>query len=195
MKYCLAVVAVGAVVCASAFGSSCEGLSALKVPHGKIMMAVAEPAGTLTGLSKEPLEGLPAFCRVAATLMPTSDSDIRIEVWMPAADWNGKYEGTGNGGYAGAIGYVNLAVGLRRGYAVANTDMGAFPSVGEDSDALIGHPEKWTDWGSRSTHEMTVAAKKIVQAIYGKGARFSYYVGCSTGGQQGMVEAQRFPDD
>lgn len=158
-------------------------------------MAATEPAGTLTGLSKEPLENLPSFCRVAATLMPSSDSEIRIEVWMPIAGWNGKFEGTGNGGYAGAIGYGSLAAGLRRGYAVANTDMGTYPSVGEDSDVLIGHPEKWEDWGSRSTHEMTVAAKQIVQAFYGKDAQRSYYVGCSTGGQQGLVEAQRFPDD
>ena len=85
-----------------------------------------------------------------------------------------------------AIGYVSLAVGLRRGFAVANTDMGTSPSVGEDSDALIGHPEKWTDWGSRSTHEMTVAAKQIVQAFYGKAPRVSYYEGCFDGWAAGV---------
>jgi feruloyl esterase len=195
MKHLLLVVVCGLAFCPSAFAASCDNLSELKVPHGKITMAAIEPAGTLAGLTKEPLEDLPSFCRVAATLMPSSDSDIRIELWMPIAGWNGKYEGTGNGGYAGTIGYGSLAAGLRRGYAVANTDMGTFPSLGEDSEALIGHPEKWEDWGSRSTHEMTVAAKQIVQAFYGKDAQRSYYVGCSTGGQQGLVEARRFPDD
>ncbi len=141
------------------------------------------------------MQGLPPFCRVAATLMPSPDSSIRIEVWMPVSGWNGKYEGTGNGGYAGRIQYHSLAAGLRLGYAVANTDMGTAPSTGLDGDALIGHPEKWQDWGVRATHEMTLAAKQIIQAYYNREPRHSYFRSCSTGGEQGLMEAQRFPDD
>jgi len=177
------------------FAANCESLAGLSLPHGKITLAVPVPAGDLAGLTPKPLADLPAFCRVSATLMPSSDSNIRIEVWMPVAGWNSKYEGTGNGGYAGGIAYGGLASGVRRGYAVANTDLGTSPTAGDNSDVLVGHPEKWRDWGSRATHEMTVAAKQIVRAYYGRTAGLSYYVGCSTGGQQGLVEAQRFPDD
>ena len=195
MKY-FALATLGCLLLgAPAFALDCEGLAGLTLPDGKITLAVSVPAAELTGLTPEPLENLPAFCRVAATLMPSSDSDIRIEVWMPAEGWNGKYEGTGNGGYAGKIAYGGLATGLRGGYAVANTDLGTSPTDSENSEVLIGHPEKWTDWGTRGTHEMTVAAKQIVAAYYGRAAERSYYVGCSTGGQQGLVEAQRFPDD
>src|SRR5213076_1381864 len=73
---------------------------------------------------------LPAFCRVAATLKPSSDSDIRIEVWLPAAGWNGKFQGVGNGGWSGDINYAQLADGLRAGYATASTDTGHTGSGG-----------------------------------------------------------------
>lgn len=191
-----ALVMLGCVaMSAPVFALDCEGLAGLKLPDGKITLAVSVPVGELTGLTPKPLENLPAFCRVAATLTPTSDSDIRIEVWMPVEGWNGKCEGTGNGGYAGKIAYGSLATGVREGYAVANTDLGTSPTESEYSTVLIGHPEKWADWGWRGTHEMTVAAKEIVAAYYGRTAERSYYVGCSTGGEQGLMEAQRFPDD
>jgi feruloyl esterase len=195
MKQLVLLVLCFVAVCSRAFAVSCEGLASLHLSDGKITMATNESAGTVMGLTPEPIDNLPKFCRVAATLMPSSDSNVRIEVWMPIAGWNGKYEGTGNGGYAGSIEYQSLAEGLRRGYAAANTDMGTSRPPGQDADALIGHPERWKDWGSRSTHEMTVAAKQIIQAFYGKAPRFSYFAGCSTGGQQGLLEAQRFPND
>lgn len=195
MKSLLVFALFNIVLCSRAVASGCESLAGLPMADGKITLAIDVAAGNLKGLTPEPIDDLPAFCRVTATLMPSSDSNIRIEVWMPTAGWNGKYEGTGNGGYAGSIGYQGLAEGLRGGYAVANTDMGTSRVSGQDADVLIGHPERWRDWGSRSTHEMTVAAKQIVQAFYGKGPVLSYFVGCSTGGQQGLVEAQRFPDD
>jgi feruloyl esterase len=195
MKLLVFFALFGVGSCSSAMASSCESLAGLPLADGRITMAMAEPEGTITGLTPAPLDNLPAFCRVAATLKPASDSNNRVEVWMPAAGWNGKYQGTGNGGYAGGIAFQRLAEGLRGGYAVANTDMGTSLLPGQNADDLVGHPERWRDWGSRSTHEMTVAAKQIIRAFYGKEARFSYFVGCSTGGQQGLVEAQRFPDD
>ncbi|HJT89691.1 MAG TPA: tannase/feruloyl esterase family alpha/beta hydrolase, partial [Bryobacteraceae bacterium] len=65
---------------------------------------------------------LPAYCRVAATLRPSSDSDIRMEVWMPAENWNGKFQMVGNGGWAGVISFPAMAAALREGYATASTD-------------------------------------------------------------------------
>ena len=134
---------------------------------------------------------LPPFCRIAATLRPTPDSDINIELWMPETNWNGRFLGTGNGGGAGKISYRSLALGMRRGFATANTDMGTSPNA----DAVVGHPERWADFGYRSTHQMTVVSKQIVQAYYGKLQSHAYFVGCSTGGGQGLMEAQRYPGD
>ena len=175
--------------------ATCASLAALSLADTTISAAQSVPAGTYTAPDGEVFPGLPAFCRVAATLTPSSDSNIKIELWLPSAGWNGKYEGTGNGGYAGTIIYNVLADGVQRGYAVANTDMGTAPATTLDGSPLVGHPEKWKDWGYRATHVMTVAAKKIVHAFYGKHPRQSYFSGCSTGGEQALMEAQRFPDD
>jgi feruloyl esterase len=180
---------------ASSFAASCESLAQLKLPHTTVTTAELVPAGTFTPPSAKPIQNLPEFCRVAATLAPTSDSDIRIELWMPASGWNSRFEGTGNGGFAGNIAWNALAGEVRRGFAVANTDMGMHPPAGSDASAFTGHPEKWADWGYRSTHEMTEAAKAFVAAYYNAPPRHSYFSGCSTGGEQALMEAQRFPDD
>ncbi|OAS22093.1 tannase/feruloyl esterase family alpha/beta hydrolase [Paenibacillus oryzisoli] len=134
---------------------------------------------------------LPPFCRVVMQLKPTSISNIQVEVWLPLENWNGRFLGTGNGGSAGAVAHGGLAFGLRRGYATANTDLGTSPHV----DSAIGQPERWADFGYRATHEMTVAAKEIIQLYYQRPARYAYFMGCSTGGQQALMEAQRYPDD
>jgi feruloyl esterase len=125
-------------------------------------------------------------------LKPTSDSDIKIEVWLPASGWNGKYQGVGNPGWAGTINYPELAQALRTGFAASSTDTGH--ASGGGSFAL-GHPEKLIDFGYRSEHEMTVKAKAIIAAFYGNAPRHSYFVGCSSGGRQALMEAQRFPND
>jgi feruloyl esterase len=195
MKYQVALIFGIALVSRFAGAVTCENLTTLSTAEMKVTLAaVVSSSGSAAQLPPD-IGTLPPFCRVAATLTPSPDSAIRIEVWMPISGWNGKYEGTGNGGFAGGIDLGALAAGLRRGYAVANTDMGTAPPSGGDADALIGHPEKWLDWGTRSTHEMTLAAKKIVAAFYASAPRHSYFVGCSTGGEQGLMEAQRFPDD
>ncbi len=138
-----------------------------------------------------PLADLPAFCRVALRIRPSGDSDIRAEVWLPRANWNGRFLGTGNGGSGGRIITPALASGVRRGYAVANTDLG----TGPDPELWINQPERWADFGYRATHEMTVAAKAIVAAYYSKPAGRAYFIGASTGGQQALMEAQRYPTD
>jgi feruloyl esterase len=173
-------------------------LSSLAVPNAVIKVAQAVRAGEFTPPpefnQRVNFADLPAFCRVVATLTPSSDSDVGIEVWLPVNGWNGKFEGVGNGGYAGGISYRDLAAAVRRGYAVANTDTG---HKGDNRDAsfALGHPEKALDFAFRSVHEMTVKGKAIVKAFYGSAPRFSYWSGCSTGGRQAMVEAQMYPDD
>jgi feruloyl esterase len=136
---------------------------------------------------------LPEFCRVAATLRPTSDSEIKIEVWMPEpATWNGKYEGTGNGGWGGAIDAGALAGAVMRGYAASSTDTG---HAGGSASFAMGHPEKLIDFGYRSVHEMTLAAKALIATFYGEAPKLAYFEGCSSGGRQALMEAQRFPQD
>jgi len=148
-------------------------------------------AGNYTQPDGKKITNLPAFIRVAFTSRPTTQSNIRCEVWMPIENWNGRFLGTGNGGGAGWISYGPLQSGLRRGFATANTDMGTSPGV----DQIVDYPERWADFGYRATHEMTVISKAILQVYYKKHAKYSYFVGCSTGGQQALMEAQRFPDD
>ncbi len=155
------------------------------------------PAGAYTapgnGKQAPPnFSDLPAFCRVAVTLKPTSDSDIKMEVWMPIANWNGKLEGNGNGGWTGSINPATLAAGLRRNYATAMTDTG---HEGGSGSFALGHPEKLIDFGYRATHAMTVDAKEIIKAFYGREPGVSYFNGCSAGGKQGLTEAQLFPAD
>jgi feruloyl esterase len=191
----IALVAANAFLCLPIFAATCESLAKLSLANTTITAADSVTSGTFLADGTNPIHDLPAFCRVAATLTPAPDSRIRIEVWMPAAGWNGKYEGTGNGGYAGGVGYGALADALRRGYAVANTDMGTAHWSDDNENALVGHPDRWADWGWRSTHEMTVAAKQLIRAYYSREPQHSYFVGCSTGGEQAMMEAQRFPDD
>jgi len=138
---------------------------------------------------------LPAFCRVRIESHPSSDSDIKIEVWLPLAGWNGKLQGRGNGGFAGEIDYFSLALALHEGYATTATDTGHAAS-GTDARWAIGHPEKVTDFGYRAIHEMTQDAKLVVKQFYGKHPlQHAYFASCSNGGRQALMEAQRFPGD
>ncbi len=175
---------------------SCESLSALKLNDTTITMAQSVAAGGFSpaaaGGGGEAFKTLPAFCRVTATIKPTSDSDIKVEVWLPASGWNGKYQAVGNGGWAGSLGYAAMARALRDGYATSSTDTG---HTGGSASFALGHPEKLIDYAYRSVHEMTVKSKSIVNAFYGADMKRSYFNGCSTGGRQALVAAQRFPND
>jgi feruloyl esterase len=181
---------------------SCESLTSLKIPNATITSATAIdpppdvviplPPGPLGPATKLSIER--PFCRVIAFSTPTSDSHISFEVWLPATDrWNSKFEAVGNGGFIGQISYTALAAQLNRGYATASTDTGH--ASGNDESWALGHPEKLIDWSYRAVHEMTVDSKLIVQAFYGKPAKLAYWNGCSTGGKQGLTEAQRYPND
>ena len=121
-------------------------------------------------------------------------------MWLPLANWNGKFQGVGNGGLAGFITFTagngglerGMAEALKRGYATASTDTG---HMGDTAEPMLGHPEKLVDFAYRAVHEMTVTAKAIIRAFYDTYPKLSYWNGCSTGGRQGLIEAQRFPGD
>ena len=114
----------GGTLASPAVAASCGTLANVIVPNGSITAAQSVPAGNYTAPSGTVYQNVPAFCRIAATLTPTSDSFIRIELWMPVSDWNGAYLATGGGGYTGTINYGELSGGLAQGFATANTDMG-----------------------------------------------------------------------
>lgn len=197
MKRIASFVAVIALLvpAARAWAASCEELSSLTLPETTITAAQTIAAGTFTmagrGGTTVALRDLPAFCRVQASVKPSADSDIRVEVWLPMSNWNGKFEAVGNGGWVGSIDTNALANALRRGYAAAATDLGHQGGGGP----WMASQEKLIDFGYRGTHEMAEKGKAIVSAFYGNGPRFSYYQGCSAGGRQGLKEAQRFPAD
>ena len=180
--------------------ASCGGLQALSLPDTTILSAALVPEGPFTPpAALTPLAGaaaaatprpfaVPAACRVVGRIAPA----IGFEVWMPVANWNGKFQAVGGGGFAGVISYGAMATALARGYATASTDTGHSTPGGSWA---LGRPELVADFAYRAIHEMTVTAKAVVAAFYGKGPRLSYFVGCSTGGRQGLMEAQRFPSD
>ena len=133
------------------------------------------------------------FCKVTATLRPTADSSIQAELWMPdAAHWNGKFLGVGNGALTGAIWHTSMVRPLQGGYAVANSDLGHPIST---ANWALGHPEKVIDYAYRGDHVTAQASKTMVDAFYGQFPRLSYFHGCSNGGHQALMEAQRYPDD
>jgi feruloyl esterase len=177
----------------AAAATPCDSLASLKVADTTITAAVLVPAGPFTppalagAAAVAPLP-VPSFCRVQLTVAPR----INVELWMPATGWNGRFEGVGGGGFAGVIVYGALANALRAGYAAASTDTG---HQGNDGQFALGHPELVIDFGYRGIHEMTVKGKQVVEAFYGMAVKESYFVGCSTGGRQGLAEAQRYPDD
>ena len=140
----------------------------------------------------QPATIVPEHCRVAAILTPSPDSRIAMEVRLPSREWNGKFQAVGNGGWAGTISYAAMASALQEGYATASNDTG---HVGGNALFAIDHPEKLVDFAHRAVHEMTVRAKAVLGRYYGRGPQFSYWNGCSTGGRQGLMAAQRYPED
>jgi feruloyl esterase len=197
--------------------ASCADLASLALPDARITLARSVAAGSFTlpdrvpnssaapvftnatfpppaALAEVPFKDLPAFCRVVMSIRPSKDSDISVEIWMPLSGWNGKLMAVGNGGWAGAIAYPEMSAALARGYATTSTDTGHKGTNGDASFAL-GHPEKVIDFGYRSVHEMTLKAKATITAFYGNAPKLSYWNGCSTGGKEGLKEAQMFPTD
>lgn len=163
------------------------------IPDGEITLVERRDAPTQeVGNNAPPLTHLPPRTIIKLVLTPAKGSHINVEAWLPDQDkWNGRFVGLGNGGAAGHIGPGGLAGQVSAGYAAATTDMGTAPNA----DSGIGNKEVWKDFGFRATHLMTLAGKQLTTAFYGKAPDFSYFNGGSTGGQQALQEAQRYPDD
>jgi feruloyl esterase len=208
----LASLATGVGSARADVGSACGALANLKLPQTTITSAMIVPAGPfsqVTVLDPYAAEGttsplptcssniaspqLPAFCRVTAGIStPGAIEPINIEVWLPLQNWNGKFVGIGNHGAAGEIEYADMGPHLVRGYAVGTTDTG---HAGANATTWMQNPQQIINYGYNGVHEMTVKAKAIVTAAYGTAPRYSYWDGCSTGGKEGLTEAQRYPDD
>jgi feruloyl esterase len=163
--------------------TACAELAKVSLPHATVTKAVAEAVG-----DKQ-------VCKVSVTSKPTADSDIRLELWIPeGAAWNGKFVQVGNGGFAGSIPRASFGGPVRAGYAVAGTDDGHQDNVGTNASWALGHPEKVTDFGWRALKETTDISKALIAAKVGAPKR-SYFFGCSDGGREALMEAQRYPTD
>ena len=173
---------------------SCESLAKLDLPGVSIKTAESVAAGAFKAPGGREMPDLPAFCRVAGVIKPSPDSNIQVEIWMPASNWNGKFQGVGNGGFAGSIGFDQMRNAVAHNYATAGTDTGHHAG-GADAAWALDHPEKITDFGYRAIHETAVKAKAIVHAFYGEAPKRSYFSSCSNGGRQALMEAQRYPED
>ncbi|MGB6309229.1 MAG: tannase/feruloyl esterase family alpha/beta hydrolase [Steroidobacteraceae bacterium] len=190
-------VIVQASILTAAQAEDCGALTGMKLGHVSITAAQVVPAGVANAPAS--VAGMPPakadFCRVQATSRPTADSEIRFELWIPSAGaWNGKFEQLGNGGFAGALPYRLMSYVLSLGYAVAGTDDGhQTTSDSTDASWALHHPEKITDYGWRAIAETTVASKRILHTLKSAAPAKSYFVGCSDGGREALMMAQRFP--
>jgi len=205
----IAVLALSATLASSP--ASCESLKTLSLPNTTIVAAemvaagpfaqpgrgaapapaAAAPEGRGRGGPAAPPQIVPARCRVNAILRPSPDSEIEMEAWLPD-NWNGKFQFVGGGGWAGIISFPAMVSAVQEGYATASTDTG---HKGGNALFAMNHPEKVVDFAYRAVHETTVQTKALIAKFYDRPARLSYWNGCSTGGRQGLMEAQKFPDD
>ena len=180
--------------------ASCADLAGLTFDgNTSITSASLVTSGTVVVGANATLTDLPPFCRVQGLSKPSTDSSIVFEVWLPQpANWNARFLSTGEGGFAGTLNYTRNGLDggmdelLKRGYATASTDTG---HLAADAWWAVGHPEKAVDYLYRAKHVVTVAAKGVIAAFYGRPPSYSYFSSCSNGGRQGLLEAQRYADD
>ncbi len=171
----------------------CNASVASMAISGATVVSVASiPPGPFVPAFQQNPVTVPAVCQILGFAAPTADSRINFELWVPlAASWNGKLLVFGNGGYSSAIDYAEMVTFVARGYAVMGGDTG---HIGGDLRFVIDHPEKMTDWGTRSVGEIAKAAKPVVQGVQGRAPSRTYYSGCSTGGHQGYAAVQHYPE-
>ena len=196
-----------ALLGAAAAPLTCESLTNVRLQQATITSASVIPAGPFVqpgagrgrqgqGAAPEAVEPIPEHCRVTMVLKPTPDSNINSELWMPTDNWNGKFLVVGNGGFGGSIqGYGDMQIALRLGFATAATDTGHSAADGPEGMFALGHPEKIVDFAYRAVHETTVKSKELIKAFYDRSPQYSYFKGCSTGGRQAVMAAQRYPED
>ena len=201
----VAILAVSASAVWAA-GTQCADLTKLKLAHVEINSATFYAQGAFTPPVNPNGQGgggnqaaqlaayrsLESFCRVQVTSKPTTDSDIKIEIWLPAGGWNGRLAVYGNGGFGSNIGLNNLAAAVAKGYVGTGNNAGHDTN---DGAFAVGHPEKFVDWGYRAVHENVVIAKAVAAAFYGSPVKYSYWNSCSTGGRQGWIAAEYYPND
>lgn len=193
------------VAASGALNMPCTELANVELERARVTSAVEVAAGLFKPAGVEPRpqpqsgpppQRIPQHCRVTLVLTPTPDSTINVELWLPTENWNGKFLAVGNGGWAGSIqGYGDMQEALRRGYATAATDTGHSAADGPSGMFALGHPEKLVDFAYRAMHDMTVKSKRLIDILYAEPLDYSYYKGCSTGGRQGVMAAQRYPGD
>src|SRR5262245_25652564 len=171
----------------------CEQLGALKLKDVATITAQSVAAGPFTPPRSQAIANLPAFCRVSLVIKP----QINIEVWLPMA-WNERFQAVGGGGYAGTISWGALGIALRNGYATASTDTGHNAATQQGGSFALNsegtlNTQLIEDFASRSLEEMTTKAKELMKVFYAENPKYSYWNGCSTGGRQGLMLAQRLP--
>ncbi|MGW2103651.1 DUF6351 family protein [Streptomyces olivaceoviridis] len=218
MRRVLTVLAAGvplaAAVCLpTASAAPAEGSAAtttacstpsVKAPAGtevESVTAVRQEGGTIhgTGILGGVVSDVPAFCQVTVTLTHPGDNDhARVQTWLPDQGWNGRLQAIGGSAYGAGDNGVGLGTAVKDGYAATTTDAGVgdvldtswvLNSNGQVNAGLL------KNFASRSQHEAAVVSKQVVGSVYGKRAAYAYFNGCSTGGRQGYMEAQRYPDD
>jgi feruloyl esterase len=172
--------------------TSCESLASVALPNVTVTLAETVPAGSFVAGDGKTYTNMPSFCLFHGVASPSAASVINFEVWLPIDNWNGRFNGVGNGGLAGTISYSAMAPAVQQGFASASTDTG---HTSTESPTWLQNPQRLLDFASRALHLTTVYAKTLIGTLYGTPAARSYYTGCSTGGRQGLMEAQRFPAD
>lgn len=185
---------------AAAATSACDAVRPPTVPGAHVLSVsgVTRPDGYTVPpgpFNPDPIPGMPAFCELTVTLThPGVHDRVTVAVWLPTATWNGRFQGTGGGGYAAGLFTVGLVPALVQGYAAAATDAGVPVDI-MDPGAWANDPELLTNFASRSLHDLAVVGKAVTAEFYGRPPAYSYWNGCSTGGRQGLMSAQRYPTD
>lgn len=177
--------------------TACESLAApfpVKSFQARLQNEIKVAARDASFRNDLEIKGLPQFCRISLTLAPHPESEIGSELWFPVSGWNGRYLQIGNRGFAGTIPHEALAHYLKLGYAVGGSDNG---HRGYDDDAswAVGQVEKIHDFAYRAVHETRRAARGLLKQFYAQEPKHSYFSGCSEGGREALVEAQRYPED
>ncbi|MCK2239820.1 MULTISPECIES: tannase/feruloyl esterase family alpha/beta hydrolase [unclassified Crossiella] len=186
----------------AATSAECAPPAAPHVPGARVLSvtAQAKPAGVIESPWFPPI-AYPALCEIKVTLThPGVNDKVLVAAWLPRAGWNGRFQGVGGGGYSMGNFDFGLAMALRDGYAAATTDGGVGADGLDPASWALGpdgkvNEELLTNFSSRSLHDMAVVGKAVTAAHYGRPADYAYWNGCSTGGRQGLMNAQRYPGD
>jgi len=193
MRWMLASALSAVFAAGPTLASQCSDLAGQTIDHATVKSAEVVDGGTFSAPNRKSYSGLPTFCRVSGVSKPVAGSEIGFEVWLPEArSWTRRLHMVGNGAYSSNIYYAQMAARIRAGDVGVATDTG---HQGGELTFAIGHPERIVDFAHRAVHESVLAAKAITHLYYGAAPAHSYFSGCSTGGYQALMSAQRHPED